>query len=52
MPRDECINCDKHFPAGEGLTDGRCPACAAEFEEHQRAAKEAGASRPASKEEE
>jgi len=33
MPRDECRDCEKHFPHGEGLVDGRCPACLAVFRE-------------------
>jgi len=31
MPRDQCIDCEQHFPAGEGLVDGRCPDCLARF---------------------
>lgn len=41
MARDQCIDCDKHFPGGEGLVEGRCSSCLADFEERQRAAKKA-----------
>ena len=37
MPRDECIVCDRHFPGGEGLEDGRCPPCAQDFRARQAA---------------
>jgi hypothetical protein len=36
MPRDQCIDCEIHVPGGEGLEDGRCPACAADYAERQR----------------
>jgi hypothetical protein len=35
MARDECGDCKEHFPGGEGLRDGRCPACLALFEERR-----------------
>jgi len=38
MARDECRDCNEHFPEGEGLVDGRCPDCLALFRErHQEA---------------
>jgi len=30
-----CRDCERHFPGGEGLKDGRCPGCAAIFEKAQ-----------------
>lgn len=29
MARDICRDCEEHFPEGEGLKDGICPACRA-----------------------
>jgi len=33
MARDVCRDCEEHFPFGEGLEDGRCPACLALWEQ-------------------
>lgn len=35
MPADECCDCGEVHPYGEGLVDGRCPACLALFEERR-----------------
>jgi len=35
MPLDECVDCGTHFPGGEGLKDGRCPACRALFKQRR-----------------
>jgi len=35
MARDECRDCEKHFPGGVGLVDGRCPDCLALFRERR-----------------
>lgn len=50
MARDQCIDCERDFPFGEGLKDGRCPSCAAIFEKAH--AKGRKAAKPAEGEEE
>ncbi len=29
MPKDECADCEAHYPAGKGLKDGLCKDCVA-----------------------
>lgn len=41
MPADECTDCERHFPGGEGLIDGRCPPCHADFRDRRKVAKKA-----------
>lgn len=38
MPANECKDCERDFPGGEGLIDDRCPSCHAEYQERHREA--------------
>ena len=52
MPRDECSDCEAHFPGGEGLTEGRCRGCRTAFLARQRKEATKGPAKAAKKAEE